>query len=89
MSPSYTIEDNKLILHDFKDRFDYWTSQEWREQITTLSVDEGVQEIPEGAFQYFKRLEEVHLPSSLKRIGDSAFSQCESLTAISLPERLL
>ena len=83
MSESYTIQENKLYLHDFKDRFDYWTSQEWREQIEVLVIDDGVAEIPDGAFQYFERLREVHLPSSLKRIGDSAFSACQALEKIS------
>ena len=54
MSTSYTIDENKLYLHDFRDRFDCWSSQEWREQITTLILDDGITEIPDGAFQYFK-----------------------------------
>ena len=87
MSASYTVEGNRLILHDFKDRFDYWTSQEWREQITTLIVDDGVAEIPDGAFEYFKRLREVRLPS-LTAIWGHAFQRCRSLTEIEIPENV-
>ena len=88
MSKSYTINGTALTVHDFQDRFDYRTSQEWREQITTLWMDDGIAEIPDGAFQYFKRLEQVRLPASLKRIGASAFSQCSSLKEITLPDGL-
>ena len=51
MSRSYTINGAALTVHDFQDRFDYWTSQAWREQITTLWMDDGIAEIPDGAFQ--------------------------------------
>lgn len=49
-------------------------------------IEDGVFENPDGAFGYFRRLEKVRLPSSLKRIGACAFSQCEALTEISLPD---
>ena len=88
MSSSYTIQENKLFIHDFKDRFDYRSSELWRERIAALVIDEGVSEIPDGAFEYFRRLEDIRLPSSLKRIGRSAFSQCDSLKRIDLPEGL-
>lgn len=51
-------------------------------------MDDGIAEIPDGALQYFKRLEQVRLPASLKRIGASAFSQCSSLKEITLPDGL-
>ncbi|MBQ7720172.1 MAG: leucine-rich repeat domain-containing protein, partial [Clostridia bacterium] len=89
MSSGYTVKDNKLFIHDFEERFDYLSSGEWREDITELIIDDGVSEIPDGAFEYFRNLEDVRLPSSLKKIGDSAFSQCGALKKISLPEELL
>lgn len=88
MSLSFTIEGSALTVHDFRDRFDYWTRQDWRDRITSLVLDDSIAEIPEGAFQYFRNLEYVRLPESLKRIGASAFSQCEALKEIALPEGL-
>ena len=68
MSQSFTVEGNTLKIHDFQDRFDYWTSQDWREDITAVFASDGVTEIPDGTFQYFKSLAEVRLPASLKSI---------------------
>jgi len=38
MNKSYTIEKETLFIHDFKDRFDDWSSGEWRERITALVI---------------------------------------------------
>ena len=66
------------------------------EKIMTLNpetkeivVPEGVTEIGEGAFYDAKNtLEKVVLPSSLMKIGKSAFERCEKLTEIDLPAHL-
>ncbi len=66
------------------------------EKIMTLNpetkeivVPEGVTEIGGGAFYDAKNtLEKVVLPSSLMKIGKSAFERCEKLTEIDLPSNL-
>ena len=47
--------------------------------ILSLKIPEGVTAISDNAFFNFKRLSEIQLPSSLKKIGDRAFEGCESL----------
>ena len=50
-------------------------------------IPEGVTEIGYGAFASFGSLTEISLPSTLRRIGNEAFSGC-SLAHIPLPEGL-
>ena len=56
--------------------------------LTSISVPEGVVEIPPSAFAYAPSLSEVQLPSTLEDIGTIAFRQCPALTKIVLPESL-
>ena len=53
-----------------------------------IVIPEGTKYIPDSAFQDFKDLEEVILPSSIEQIGKAAFSGCSSLKKINLPEGL-
>ena len=50
-----------------------------------MTVEEGVEEIGECAFNYCKELSYVQLPDSLKVIGDLAFWDCESLYSLKIP----
>ena len=52
--------------------------------ILSLKIPEGVTAISDNAFLNFKRLSEIQLPSSLKKIGDRAFEGCESLKLINI-----
>ena len=51
-------------------------------------LHEGVSEVGQYAFLNCARLENVSLPSTLKKIEGSAFKNCTSLTQIVLPESL-
>ena len=59
-----------------------------------LVIEEGITEIADtrdrafGVFSNFYRLKEVVLPSTLKSIGENAFSGCESLNEVVLPSTL-
>ena len=53
--------------------------------VKKLVVPEGVTEIQSGAF-LASYLEEIILPSTLNKIGDSAFCYCESLRSITIPD---
>lgn len=55
------------------------------EKLNTVSVPDGVTELPDEAFSYCKALTDVTLPDSMTKIGDSAFSFCRTMTKITLP----
>lgn len=50
-----------------------------------IDIPEGVRVIGERAFSY-RGMEEVHFPSSLRRINHEAFSNCNDLKEVVLPE---
>ena len=59
---------------------------EYKGSATAITVPEGVTEIgPEAFFRVAHTLEEVTLPQSLTKIGDSGFWGCVKLKAIDLP----
>ena len=49
-----------------------------------LDIPEGVESIGNIAF-FQTNIEKVHLPTTLKNIGNGAFSHCEDLVEISIP----
>ena len=51
-------------------------------------IPEGELEIADGEFAFREDITEVVLPSTLKRIGKSAFQECVNLESISFPEGL-
>lgn len=57
-------------------------------RITSVSIGEGVEEISYAAFMITKQLQSVTLPSSLRRIGSTAF-YLSNLPAITLPDGLV
>lgn len=52
--------------------------------ILSVKIPEGVIAIGDNAFLDFRRLSEIQLPSTLKKIGDRAFEGCESLKLINI-----
>ncbi|MBE5714573.1 MAG: leucine-rich repeat domain-containing protein [Ruminococcaceae bacterium] len=52
--------------------------------ILSVKIPEGVIAIGDNAFLDFRRLSEIQLPSTLKKIGDKAFKGCESLKLINI-----
>jgi hypothetical protein len=56
------------------------------ESLSSISIPEGVEEIPSRAFFGCKSLSSVRLPSTIKRIKDAAFSWCTSLSSINIPD---
>ena len=59
---------------------------EMADDIKTLIVEDGVTIISATAFRECSNLEEVSLPNTLVKIGESAFYHCDSLTAIEIPD---
>ena len=54
--------------------------------VTTLIIEEGVEEIDEWAFANYVNLTSVDLPNTLKIIGGSSFNTCTSLKELHIPE---
>ena len=54
--------------------------------MTSLTIEEGVESIETQAFIYCYGLKEVTLPSTLKSIGTYAFFNCNLLTSLVIPE---
>ncbi|MBR4823315.1 MAG: leucine-rich repeat protein [Spirochaetaceae bacterium] len=56
------------------------------DELTSLTIPSGVEEIGKWAFISCKKLKTVTLPSSLKKLGDRVFLDCSSLSELVIPE---
>lgn len=56
--------------------------------LKSITLPEGITELPRFTFRECKKLEQVILPVSLQKIGVSAFIFCQSLKNIELPKQL-
>lgn len=57
--------------------------------IQSVTLPEGLTEIPYGMFQNCGSLRSIHIPSTVTVIGDSAFSNCRLLREINFPDGLV
>lgn len=57
--------------------------------VESVTLPEGLTEIPDEAFLRCYSLEEINIPDTVTEIGGSAFAVCNSLANIELPEGLL
>ncbi|MBQ9343270.1 MAG: leucine-rich repeat protein, partial [Clostridia bacterium] len=60
----------------------------YRNDITSVSIGEGVSTVGQNAFYDCSKIQNVELPSSLVIIRTNAFRGCSALTSISLPVSL-
>ena len=60
-------------------------SDEIKEKVKRVTVNDGITTIDEGVFSGFSALESAVLPDSVTYIGDSAFADCTSLKSVSTP----
>lgn len=58
-------------------------------KITSITIEGGLTEIPERAFEMCTALTQVTIPSTVKTIHNDAFSQCKKLASVSFSEGLL
>ena len=58
---------------------------EYREQILSAVVEDGVISIGDYAFRDCSNLTSIHIPAGVTSIGDYAFHRCRSLTSIEIP----
>ena len=69
--------DDGLFSPDGPDDFKY--------QLTSVVISEGVKEIPQYCFYHCENLFDVHFPSTLTAIRSNAFNTCTSLEALQFP----
>lgn len=69
----YKQERTETVLEKTEDEFGH------------VVIEKGVSIIGEGAFK-FSRVESVNFPTSLKKIGKSAFLCCHNLRNVEIPE---
>ena len=78
-----TIKGSGAINQD--DIFDApW--DEYREEIKTIVVEEGITVVPDYTFMDLVNVTKVTLPKTLTSIGWYAFCDCESLTKLFIPK---
>lgn len=58
------------------------------QNLTEVTVPEGIQTIPDSFFADCVTLEKVTLPESVETIGNSAFARCRNLKEINFPSNL-
>lgn len=61
---------------------------EGRKDLTAVTVQEGVKEIPDYAFSECRNLVKAVLPQSISRLGSHAFYNCRNLSYLVVPAEL-
>ena len=56
--------------------------------LTSVTIQEGVQEIGRQAFDHCTNMKSIVIPNTVKTIGEAAFNSCQSLEEIELPNSL-
>ncbi|MBQ2738601.1 MAG: leucine-rich repeat protein [Oscillibacter sp.] len=91
---TWSVEGDTLTISGSGAMTDYAAEtavpwQVWRNEIRRVVVEEGVTAIGDNTFTTCRgALETVDLAGSVKHIGARAFSGCEHLTEVELPETL-
>lgn len=59
------------------------------ENLTSITLSEGIESLGEGTFELCKSLTSIIIPQSVKRIGENTFGCCLNLASITLPQNLV
>lgn len=71
---------------------DYINENPWskyKNDVTTVIINEGITTIGHGAFIYFRNIRKVTIPNSVKSIKEAAFEDCSSLKNIVIPNSVV
>ena len=68
--------------------FDESPWEDYKEDIVSVDIGEGVTEIGDYAFISFSSMTEISIPESVTRIGEYAFAWCSSLESIYIPQNV-
>ena len=77
----YSLKE--LIIPSYVTQIEYCAFESCGLQ--NIVLNEGLEDIGEGAFNYCSGLTGLTLPSSITTIGKGAFSNCKGLTSLTLP----
>ena len=81
-----------LTISGTGEMYDYGKSTpKWRDyrlEITTIIIEEGVTGFMHNSFESFENLTSVSLPSTLQSISGRMFLSCKSLVSIEIPENV-
>lgn len=58
----------------------------WGKNITSLTIENGVQNVGSYAFTGCKQITEVILPGSVTELGEYAFMYCDKLESVNIPD---
>ena len=88
---SYTGEDGVGVLTIsgpgyMDDDYFYYNNPFSSLTVDTVVIEDGVENIANGAFERLPALKDVSIPDSVTSIGDNAFSLCQSLTSVDIPD---
>lgn len=89
----WTLDGSTLTISGTGSTDDYTVTQTppWyamRSQVKTIVVEEGITRLGKRIFAYTTNATKAELPSTLKEIGEEAFSACYVLARADLPEGL-
>ena len=68
----------------FGERDEYGDYQDYRDQVVTLIIEDGVTNITAAAFDYFPALRNIKIASSVISIGNKAFNSCWNMNFMTL-----
>lgn len=91
---SYDSDTKALTITGSGDMYDFTTKYlespapwlELREEITSVSLPEGLTSIGACAFYECKEITEINVPENVTAIGEDAFWYCTKLHTVSLPD---
>ena len=86
---TWTLDSDGVLTISGNGRMQSWTdisSLPWQvQEIKTVIIKNGVENIGDSAFECAFGLTSVTIPNTVTNIGNSAFMQCARLTSITIP----
>lgn len=82
----FSVEAKTIVITEPIDSVGYHDRADIRE--VTITESAGITEIPDYTFLGCTNLKRVHLPSTIRKIGFQAFSECPELEEVNFPEGL-
>ncbi len=84
---SWSISGNVMTISGNGEMGDVMTQpySSYKDNVTSIIVEDGVTSIGNTAFSDFKNLTSVKLPQTLQHIDSNAFSYCYNLSSINIP----
>lgn len=63
-----------------------WVKGTVSNEVTKVSIPEGVTKIGQDAFYTYTKLKSISIPATVTSIGSAAFVECVGLTSVTIPE---